>query len=74
MKFLLDSNVLGKICHPRKHGDARAGTPTGAEIGLDADMILAALALAEGAAIVTSNVRHLSRLVVAMDWMDVPLS
>jgi predicted nucleic acid-binding protein len=37
-------------------------------------MILAAHALAEGAAIVTSNVKHLSRLVVAMDWSSVPVS
>lgn len=141
MKLFLDSNVLGKICHPTKHEDVRlwfraavrehelllpeiadyelrrellrigsqrglrrldeltrelryvpvttatwreaarlwahlrnAGKATAGVERLDADVLLAALALAEGAHVVTSNVRHISLLVPAYDWSDVPAS
>lgn len=141
MKLLLDTNVLGKICHPRKHVEVRswlrqavahhefllsevadyelrrellridarrslarldeltrelryvpvttatwrgaaqlwawlrnAGRVTADEAALDGDVLLAAQAMAEGAAVVTSNTRHFDRLVSAMDWSAVPLA
>ena len=141
MKLLLDSNVIGKICHPTKHQDVRVwfgaavrehevllpevgdyelrrellrigsrrglrrldeltrelryvnvttatwreaahlwaylrstGRATAADGRLDVDVLLAALALAEGAQVVTSNVRHIALLVPACDWSAVPAS
>jgi predicted nucleic acid-binding protein len=141
VKLVLDSNVLGKICHPRKHLEVRAwfvgavrehevllpevadyelrrelvrigstrslarldeltrelryvpvattmwrqaarlwaelrtrGLATASEERLDVDVLLAAVALAEQAWVVTSNVRHISLLVPAVDWSGVPSS
>lgn len=141
MKLLLDSNVVGKICHPLRHDDVRAwfravvhehevllpevadyelrrellrigsqrslrkldeltrelryvpvttatwreaarlwahlrrrGQATAADERLDVDVLLAALALAEGAHVVTSNKRHLGLIVAAYDWSEVPTS
>ena len=141
MKLVLDSNVLGEVCHPTKHEDARAwfraavrehemllpeiadceprrellrigsqrglrrldeltrelryapvttatwreaarpwaylrgtGRATAADTRLDVDVLLASLAIAEGAHVVTSNVRHVGLLVPACDWSDVPAS
>jgi hypothetical protein len=37
-------------------------------------MILAAQALAQGASIVTANVRHFAGLAPCLTWQDVPLS
>ncbi len=140
MKLLLDTGVLGFLCHPRKHEDVRewlwdaivlhelrvpevadyelrrellrieskwglerlgelggklgylpvtttdwrraaelwaegrrAGRPTAGDDALDADLLLAAQALAEGAAVVTLNTRHFAGLVDCMTWHDVPL-
>jgi toxin FitB len=143
MRLMLDTNVLGCICHPRKHRDVQAwfrsilvrrprlhdvaipeiadyelrrkllhlraaaslgaldalasriayvpldtatmrlsaelwarlraaGTPTAGDGALDADVILAAQAILRGATVVTTNVRHLGRLVPAMAWPEVP--
>ena len=41
---------------------------------LDGDVLIAAQALAEGASVVTPNVRHFEAIVPAMAWRDVPLS
>ena len=55
MRLLLDTAVLGEVCHPRKYDDVRAW-----------------LALAEGASVVTPNVRHFETIVAALTWRDVP--
>jgi predicted nucleic acid-binding protein len=141
VKLLLDTAVLGLLCHPRKHEDTRQwlgeavavhelrvpevadyelrrellriesrhglqrldelgrllgyvpvttadwrhaaelwasrrrhGRPTSGDDALDGDMILAAQALAQGASIVTTNVRHFAGLAPCLTWQDVPLS
>ena len=141
MRLALDSNVLGKICHPRHHEDVRGwfraavhehdlllpevadyelrrellrigslrglqrldeltrelryvpvttatwresarlwahlrstGRATAADDRLDVDVLLAALALAEDARVVTSNKKHIALLVDALDWNEVPAS
>jgi predicted nucleic acid-binding protein len=71
--LLVDTNVLGKICHPRKYQDVRAWfrlAATRHELLLS-DM---AQARAEDATVVTSNTRHFESLVPAMDWPQVPVS
>lgn len=47
-----------------RHG----GYPTASPDRLDADVILAAQALNVGAAVVTDNVKHLSRYCAVVDW------
>ncbi len=139
MRLLLDTAVLGEVCHPRKYDDVRAwlartivhhdvlisevadyelrrellrigshrslhrldeltreltyipmatstwraaaklwatlrraGTVTAAPNALDGDVLIAAQALAEGASVVTPNVRHFETIVPALTWRDVP--
>ena len=141
MRLLLDTAVLGEVCHPRKYADVRmwlaravtqhdvllsevadyklrrellrigshrslgrldeltreltyvpmatstwraaaklwatlrrAGTVTAAPNALDGDVLIAAQALAEGASVVTPNVRHFEAIVSALPWREVPLS
>ena len=50
------------------------GRATAADDRLDVDVLLAALALAEDARVVTSNRKHLALLVDACDWNQVPTS
>lgn len=52
----------------------RAGTVTAAPNALDGDVLIAAQALAEGAAVVTPNRRHFETIVPALTWRDVPAS
>ena len=52
----------------------RGGTVTAAPSALDGDVLIAAQALAEGASVVTPNVRHFEAIVTALAWRDVPLS
>ena len=52
----------------------RAGQVTAPVEALDADVLIAAQALAEEATVVTSNSRHFQALVKALEWRDVPLS
>ena len=49
----------------------RTGKATASEHGLDGDVLIAAQALAEDAAVVTTNTRHFSPLVRAMEWREV---
>lgn len=52
--------------------DARIqGIPTAEAPALDGDVILAAQALAVNGTIVTTNRKHLSRFVPAMDWTEI---
>lgn len=44
------------------------GRPTGPEDSLDADVILAAQALAVGGTVATTNVKHLAQFVPVQDW------
>jgi predicted nucleic acid-binding protein len=141
VRLLLDTAVLGEVCHPRKYADVRAwlaravahhdvlisevadyelrrellrigshrsldrldeltreltyvpmatstwraaaklwatlrrgGVVTAAPTALDGDVLIAAQALAEGASVVTPNVRHFDAIVPALTWRDVPLS
>lgn len=141
MRLLLDTAVLGQVCHPRKYADVRiwmaravlehdvliseiadyelrrellriesnhsvarldeltreltyipmatatwraaarlwatlrrAGKVTAPPAALDADVLIAAQALAEGATVVTPNLRHFGGIVSALPWTDVPLS
>ncbi len=142
MKLLLDTGVLGQICHPRRHLDVRvwlrravidhtflvseladyelrrellrlgaprslrrldelarelqyvpittatwrraaalwavarnSGKVTAPPEALDGDVLVAAQALEEGAAILTTNSRHFELLsVTALDWRAIPLS
>lgn len=141
MRLLLDTAVLGEVCHPRKYGEVRSwlaravlhhdvlisevadyelrrellrigshgsldrldeltreltyvpmatstwraaaklwatlrrgGTVTAAPNALDGDVLIAAQALAEGATVVTPNVRHFEAIVSALAWRDVPLT
>jgi predicted nucleic acid-binding protein len=50
------------------------GRATAADGRLDVDVLVAALALAEGAHVVTSNLKHIALLVPACDWSAVPSS
>ena len=135
MNLLLDTGVVGQICHPRKYQDVRrwfaaavsqhdflisevadyelrreliriratrslarldelsrelryvpvttatwrsaanlwawlrrTGKATASEHGLDGDVLIAAQAIAEGAAVVTTNLRHFEPLVRAVQW------
>ena len=135
MKLLLDTGVVGQICHPRKYQEVRewfasavseedfllaevadyelrreliriratrslarldelarelrylpvttatwrsaanhwawlrrTGKATASEHGLDGDVLIAAQALAEDAVVVTTNPRHFSALVRAVQW------
>jgi predicted nucleic acid-binding protein len=137
MKLLLDTGVVGQICHPRKYQDVRrwfasavsehdflisevadyelrrelirihasrslarldelsrelryvpvttatwrsganlwawlrrTGKATASEHGLDGDVLIAAQAIAEDAAVVTTNPRHFRPLVKAMEWHE----
>jgi predicted nucleic acid-binding protein len=137
VKLLLDTAVLGWICHPRKHADVRQwfaesvqanemlisevsdyelrrellrigasrslarldelgrelrylpvttstfrtaarlwavsrgkGRPTADAHALDADVLIAAQALAEEAVVVTSNPKHFEGVVSALRWQD----
>lgn len=128
MRLLLDTGVLGQVCHPRKHENVRAwfrrvvvehevllsefadyelrrellriesirslrrldeltrelrylpvttstwrvGRPTGE--GTDGDIIIAAQALEEAAAVVTLNEKHFAAIVNAYPWTSVPMS
>ena len=104
MRLLLDTAVLGEVCHPRKYADVRldeltreltyvpmatstwraaakvwatlrrGGMVTAAPNALDGDVLIAAQALAEGATVVTPNVRHFEAIVAALAWRDVPLT
>jgi toxin FitB len=141
VRLLLDTAVLGEVCHPRKYADVRSwmaravfhhevlisevadyelrrellrieshrsldrldeltreltyvpmatstwraaaklwatlrrgGTVTAAPNALDGDVLIAAQALAEGATVVTPNVRHFEAIVPAVAWRDVPIS
>jgi len=141
VRLLLDTAVLGEVCHPRKYADVRtwlaravahhdvlisevadhalrrellrigshrslgrldeltreltyvpmatstwraaaklwatlrnAGTVPAASHALDGDVLIAAQALAEGASVVTPNVRHFEAIVPALAWRAVPLS
>jgi predicted nucleic acid-binding protein len=137
VRLLLDTAVLGEVCHPRKYADVRAwlarsvfhhdvlisevadyelrrellrigskrslhrldeltreltyvpmatstwraaatlrraGTVTAAPNALDGDVLIAAQALAEGASVVTPNLRHFEAIVPAVSWRDVPAS
>ena len=141
MKLILDTAIVGRLCHPRKHRDVRAwflrvvrehdpllsevadyelrrelvrigavhglsrldelareirylpvttdtwraaahlwafmrrtGRATAAGSALDADMLIAAQARAEGAVVVTPNTKHFEVLTAALDAADVPLS
>jgi predicted nucleic acid-binding protein len=49
----------------------RRGMPTADPKELDADVILAAQALAVGGLVVTENVGHLGRFVEASDWTEI---
>lgn len=51
----------------------RAGRGAG-DAALDADLLIAAQALGEGAVVVTYNLRHFEGVVEAQTWADVPLS
>jgi hypothetical protein len=44
--------------------------PDSTPLGLDADVILAAQAEFAGAVVVTTNVRHVGRLVPAKQWTE----
>jgi predicted nucleic acid-binding protein len=48
------------------------GVVTAPPEALDADVLIAVQAIAEGAAVVTANVRHFENVVRAMEWKDVP--
>ena len=52
----------------------RAGRVTAPPSALDADVLIAAQTLAEGATVVTPNLRHFDHMVSAFTWADVPLS
>jgi predicted nucleic acid-binding protein len=52
----------------------RNGIVTAPREALDADVLIAVQAIAEDAAVVTSNVRHFESVVRAMEWRDVPES
>jgi predicted nucleic acid-binding protein len=52
----------------------RAGKVTAPPSALDADVLIAAQALAEGATVVTPNLRHFADIVPALSWPDVPSS
>jgi predicted nucleic acid-binding protein len=52
----------------------RDGVVTAPPEALDADVLIAVQAIAEGAAVVTANVRHFENVVRAMTWKDVPES
>jgi len=138
VRLLLDTGVLGEVCHPRRHEDTRAwfrgavasheilisdvcayelrrellripsprslrrlddlrailrcvpvadetwrraaelwaqlrrqGRPGADPAALDCDVLIAAQALAEGATVVTANVRHFAGLVDACPWSGV---
>jgi len=140
VRLLLDTVVLGEVCHPRKYADVRAwlahavahhevlisevvdyelrrellridshrslnrldeltreltyvsmatstwraaaklwatlrrrGKTTAAPNALDGDVLIAAQALAEGACVVTPNLRHFEAIAPALAWRDVPL-
>lgn len=140
LRLLLDTAVLGEVCHPRKYGDVRGwlaravihheilisevadyelrrellrigshhslarldeltrelsyipmatstwraaaklwatlrrgGIVTAAPTALDGDVLIAAQAIAEGATVVTPNVRHFEPIVPALTWRAVPL-
>jgi predicted nucleic acid-binding protein len=49
----------------------KTGQPTADPKELDADVILAAQALAAGAIVATENVGHLARFVEARHWRDI---
>lgn len=141
MKLLLDTGVLGRICHPRRHPEAKtwlaaaalvhevalsevadyelrrelvrigsrrslarldelgrelvyvpvttatwrtaarlwaiartAGRPGASADALDGDVLVAAQALAQGATVVTTNPKHFTPFVDALDPSDVPVS
>jgi predicted nucleic acid-binding protein len=141
VRLLLDTSVLGWVCHPRKHDDVRAwfrravlehemlvsevadyelrrellrigaarslarldevgrelvyvpvttatwrsaarlwaqlrqsGVANAPREALDPDVLIAVQAVAEEAAVVTSNVDHFKAVVRAMKWEDVPAS
>jgi predicted nucleic acid-binding protein len=48
------------------------GTVTAAPNALDGDVLVAGQVLAEGASVVTPNVRHFETIVPALTWRDVP--
>jgi predicted nucleic acid-binding protein len=52
----------------------RAGKVTAPPAALDADVLIAAQAVAEGATVVTPNLRHFDGIVSALSLTDVPLS
>jgi len=52
----------------------RAGRPTADPASIDADLLLAAQALAEGGTVVTTNTRHFQGIVDALTWNDVPMT
>ncbi len=140
VKLVLDTGVLGQVCHPRRHDDVRewlarvvdehevlisevsdyelrrellrldarrslarldelgrelrflaattatwrsaarlwallrrTGRSTAPPEGLDADVLIAAQAQAEGAAVATTNTRHFKNIVPALTWPEVSL-
>ena len=46
----------------------RTGKPTGTDVGLDGDVLIAAQAISEQAIVVTTNPRHFEALVRASQW------
>ena len=50
----------------------QAGRPTAGADALDGDVLIAAQALAEGATIVTANVKHFEGIAPALRWEDLP--
>jgi len=72
VRLLLDTAVVGEICHPRLWAlQRKAGRVTAAVGGLDGDVLIAAQALAEDAVIVTPNTRHFDSMVRAVTWQEV---
>lgn len=52
----------------------KQGMPTAGEQALDGDVILAAQALSVGGTVVTTNRKHLSRFVPALEWSEIPIA
>jgi hypothetical protein len=89
VRLLLDTGVLGQICHPKKHHDVR--TWFGRAVR-EHDCLISEVAdyelrrellrigshksldrLDELATVVTSNEKHFKGIAAALSWTDVPM-
>jgi hypothetical protein len=62
MILLLDTGLLGQLCHP--------ATAQYSDAALDGDVILAAQAILVSGTVITSNRKHLSQFVPTKDWSE----